>query len=44
MITEQDTLQLISKRRVFDDDEYAPIYYADIVVVRNAKNAYQIFL
>jgi hypothetical protein len=44
MITEQDTLQLISKRDVFEDDENAPVTYADIVLVRNSKNAYQIFL
>lgn len=44
LITEQETLKLISKRRVFDGDQSSVVSYSDIILIRHAKNAYQIYL
>lgn len=41
---EQEKLRKISKRRVFDGDEFAAISYSDIILIRHAKNAYQVYL
>lgn len=44
LITDQETLKLISKRRVFDGDAFSAVSYSDVILIRHSNNAYQVYL